>query len=81
MTRKLENIYQGLTLPAEQGEVTSFLANTENAQRINSLVEAICEAMMEYQVRIVTAHFFTMSDLCIRCHYNKISITRVANSL
>ena len=57
MTRKLESICQGLALPAEQGEVIRFLANTENAQKINKLVEDICEALMDYQVCMVTAHF------------------------
>jgi len=50
ITRKLENICQDLALPAEQGEVMRFLENTENAQKINNLVEDICEALMEYQV-------------------------------
>ena len=63
MTRKLENICQDLTRPAEQGEVVRFLANTENAQRINSLVEDICEAMMDYQVCMGSCSFSTISDL------------------
>ena len=57
MTRKLENICQGLALPAEEGEVMKFLADAENALRINSLVEDIHEALMEYQVCMATAHF------------------------
>ena len=50
MARKLEDILRGLTLLAEQGKIVEFLANTENVQRINSLVEDICEALIEYQV-------------------------------
>jgi len=50
VTRKLDNIYQGLTLPTEQEDAMSFLADTKNAQRVNSLVEDIHEALMEYQV-------------------------------
>jgi len=50
IARKLEGVCQSLTLPTEQGEVMKFLANTENAQRINSLVEDIHESLMNYQV-------------------------------
>ena len=81
VTRKLENICQGLILPAEQGEVTRFLAITENAQRINSVVEDIHEGLMEYQVCMANYSFSTMSYLCARLHCNKISTTRVVNSL
>jgi len=59
IARKLEGVCQGLTLPTEQGEVTEFLTNTENAQRINSLVEEIHEALMDYQVCV---------KLIIFCH-------------
>ena len=50
VARKLENIFQSLTLPEDEGKVMEFLTNTENAQRINGLVEDIFEALMEYQV-------------------------------
>jgi len=49
-TSKLEGVHWSLTLPAEQGKVNGFLANLENAQRINTLVEDIFGALMEYQV-------------------------------
>jgi len=78
-TRKLENI--GLILPAEQGGVVRFLANTENAQRINSLVEDIHEALMEYQVCVADHSFSTMPDLDARLHCNKISTTRAVSAL
>ena len=50
VARKLEDIFQSFTLPEEQEKVVEFLANTENAQRINEMVEDICEALMDYQV-------------------------------
>jgi len=81
MTRKLDKICQGLALPAEQGDVMRFLANVENAQRINSLVEDTQEALMEYQVCMTNYPFSTSSDLCARLHYNKISTTRVVSLL
>jgi len=80
-TRKLENICQGLTLPTEQGDVMKFLANPKNAQRINSLVEDIHEALMEYQVCMANCSFSTMSYLYARLHCNMISTTRAVSSL
>ena len=65
ITRKLENVCQDLILPAEQGEVIRFLANTENVQGINSLIEDIHEALMVYQVCMENCSFFTMSDLVL----------------
>lgn len=81
VTRKLENICQGLTLPAGQGEVMSFLANTENAQRINSLVEDIHEALMDYQVCMKNNSFSARSKIHARPHWNKMITTRGVSSL
>jgi len=81
MTRKLDKICQGLILPAEQGDIMRFLADAENAQGINSLVEDTHEALMEYQVCMTNCSFYTASDFCARLHYNKISTTRVVNLL
>ena len=81
IARKLEHICQGLTLPAEEGKVGEFMTNTENAQRINGLVEDIHEALMDYQVCILNYSFSAMSDLHVRLHYNRISMMRVVSSL
>ena len=50
IARKLDDVDRELALLAGQGKVVGFLANTENAQRINGLVEDIREVMMDYQV-------------------------------
>jgi hypothetical protein len=50
IARKLEDVHQELALLAKQGKVAGFLANTENAQRIDDLVEDIRQVMMDYQV-------------------------------
>ena len=50
IARKLKEVDQELALLAGQGKAVGFLANTENAQRIDSLVEDIREVMMDYQV-------------------------------
>ena len=63
IARKLEDICQNLTLPGEQGEVVEFLINTENAQKVNGLVEDIHEALLGYQVCILHCPFSSMSDL------------------
>ena len=81
IVRKLEDICQSLTLPAEQGRVMEFLTNTKNAQRINGLVEDICEALMDYQVCLSNHLFSTTSDLNARLHYNKTFTMRVVSSL
>ena len=81
IARKLENICQSLTLPAEEGKVVEFLRNNENAQRINEPVEDIHEALMDYQVCILDHSLSTMSDLHVRLHYNKISVMKVISSL
>ena len=60
ITRKLEGICQSLTLPENQGKVVEFLANSKNVQRINGLVEDIHEALMDYQVCILSHSFSTI---------------------
>ena len=57
VSRKLEEIHQELDLLASQGKTAGFLANTENTQRINGLVEDIRQVMMDYQVRALTYSF------------------------
>ena len=50
ISRKLEDIHQSLTVPAEEGQAMEFLINAENVRKINDLVEDIREALLEYQV-------------------------------
>ena len=79
IARKLEDAYQSLALPAEQGKVLEFLTDAKNTQRINGLVDDICEVLMEYQVCLSNHISCTMSDVCVRLHCNKISTKRVVN--
>ena len=81
ITRKLKDICHSLTIPVEQWKATEFLANSGNAQRVNSLVEGIHEALMEYQVCILNWSLSTMSNTHARLQYNRISIIRVARPL
>jgi len=57
VARKLETAHQSLALPAEQGSVMEFLTNAKNVERINSLVEDIHEALMDYQVCMLNCLF------------------------
>jgi len=61
-------------------EVKGFLTNPENVKRVNSLVEDIFDALMEYQVCTLNYSFPTMSDIHTRLHFNKIFMMRVVNS-
>ena len=81
IARKLEGICQSLTLPMEERQVLEFLTNTENAWKINDLVEDVCEVLMEYQVCVSNYLSCTLSDICVRLHCNKISTETVVNSL
>ena len=57
ITRRLKAIHQELTLPVEQ-EIEKFLTSAENAWKINSLVDDVHEALMEYQVCTLNHSFF-----------------------
>ena len=65
IARKLEDLCQSLTLPTEHGKALEFLTNTENAQKINGLVEDIYEVFMGYQVHILNYSGSAMSDLIL----------------
>ena len=80
ITSKLGDIHQSLSLPAEQGKIKGFLTNPENVQRVNTLVEDIREALMEYQVCILGYSFPTTSNVCTRLHCNRTFMMRAADS-
>ena len=61
ISRRLEDICRSLALPTEQ--VLEFLANAENAQKINGLVEDFSAALMEYQVCKLNCLSYPMSDV------------------
>jgi len=50
-TRNVESIRQALDPMATQNDIAQFLSNTENAQKLNDLVDDIREAVIDYQVR------------------------------
>ena len=74
ITRKLEGVCQALDLIATQKDLSQFLDNTENARKLGDLVDGICEAMMDYQVRTSGELALIQSNFCLRLPYNGISI-------
>ena len=50
ITRKLEGVRKTLDRMRAQKNLAQFLSNTENAQKLNDLVDDIREAVMDYQV-------------------------------
>ena len=58
-----------------QKDIAQFLNNTENAQKLNDLVDDIREAVMDYQVRIPNGLALTISNNCLRLPYNGMYIT------
>jgi len=63
-----------------QGKIEGFLNNAANVDKIGGIVEDIRDAIMEYQVHIIS-FIPTTSNIYDRLRCNKISTTRVANSL
>ena len=66
MARKLEGIRQALDRMAAQKDIARFLNNTDNAQKLNNLVEDIREAVLDYQVRtskgLSSSHLMSTPD-------------------
>ena len=79
VARKLEVVRQALDPMATQKDIAQFLNNTENAQKLNDLVDDIHEAMMDYQVRILRGPAFVASNIYFRPPYNGISTTTPAS--
>jgi len=47
-----------------QNNIAQFLSNTENAQKLNDLVDDIREAVMDYQVRTPEGPALSVSNIC-----------------
>jgi len=59
----------------KQKNIAQFLNNTENAQKLNDLVDDISEAVMEYQVRAPEALALIALNIHFRLLCNKIYTT------
>ena len=81
MARKLKGVRQALDRMAVQEDISRFLNNADNAQKLNDLVEDIREAVMDYQVRTSKGLVLIASNFHPRLPYNEISITAPVKSL
>jgi len=75
VARKLEDVRQVLDLMTTQKDIAQFWSNTENAQKLNDLVDDIREAVMDYQVITPKGRAFIVSNNCLRPPYNGAYIT------
>ena len=59
----MEGVRQALDPMTTQNDIVKFLSNTENAQKLNDLVDDIREAVMDYQVRTSRGPTLTTSNI------------------
>ena len=79
-TRKLEGVSQALDLVAAQKNITQFLSNAENAQKLNDLVDDIREAVMDYQVCTESRGVVpVVSNIRFRLRCTGVSTTTLVN--
>jgi len=81
IARKLKEAGQTLEVVTTRNDLAHFLSNPKNAQGVNSLVEDIRYAMMDYQVCTQMGLSLIMPDTFLRLHYNKTSTTRAVKRL
>ena len=62
-----------------QKDLTHFLMESENALKLNDLVEDIRDALMDYQVCTSKGLALITSNIYLRRHYNETSTTRAVN--
>ena len=60
---------------AAQKNISQFLNNADNAQKLNDLVEDIREAVMDYQVCTSERLTLVTSNIGFRLPYNGIPMT------
>ena len=61
-----------------QNNLADFLKNPESAQELNGLVEDICYTLMDYQVFTLKKIILIVSNIHLRLHYNKTSLTKMS---
>ena len=81
ITRKLKEADQAMGSIPSQNNLVEFLDNPETAQWVNSLVEDVRYAWMDYQVCTPKRPILIGSDIHFRPHYNKASMMRAVRRL
>ena len=66
---------------ATQKDLSQFLDNAGNAQKLNDLVDDIREATIDYQVRTSEGQALIPTNLRLRLPYSGISITTLVDYL
>ena len=80
VSRKLKEIGQAVDLIIQK-DLVDFLNNPESTQRLNSLMEDIRCALMNYQVYTSTRLPLNVPNICLRLHCSRISIMRAVSIL
>jgi len=62
-----------------QKDLARFLENSENAEKLNGLVEDVRYALMEYQVCTLITRTLTVPNINLRLRYNKTSTMKVVS--
>ena len=73
--RKLQGVLRDLVPLEEEGKVEGFFNNAENAGKLGDLVEDIRDAIMEYQVCVLSLWISIGSNICVRLRCSKESMT------
>ena len=61
-----------------QNNLADFLKNPESAQELNGLVENIRYTLMDYRVFTLKKIILIVSNIHLRLHYNKTSLTKMS---
>jgi len=81
ISRKLKEVGQAMGSMITQNNLVDSPNNPENTQVLDSLVEDICYALMDYQVCVPKTLALIAPDIFLRLHYDKISMTRAVKRL
>ena len=73
--RKLQGILRDLVPLEEEGKVEGFFNNAENAGKLGDLVEDVRDAVMDYQVCVLSLWISIRSNVCVRLRCSKGSMT------
>ena len=79
--RKLKEVGQTLEVMTTQDDLAHFLNSPENAWGVNTIVDDIRYAMMDYQVCTQNGLTLIVPNAFLRLHYDKTSTTRAAKKL
>ena len=80
IVRKLEEVDQAMNSMTTRNDLAGFLNDSENAQRLNGLVEDIRYALMDYQVCIPKTLGPIASKIFLRLPCGETSMRKAVRS-